>query len=489
MRKIIKKSIAVATVGALALGMTACGSDATSNSTSTASSSKSDKEYLDAFKKAGKAIADDSQGTAIQNVISLQGNSIEYLDVSTTDGDYTEYYVSDTSVLSDSEKETVHKSREEMSDDSSEDASASEEGTENKDSKEEDSSTDDSENATGETSSTDEGYVLSDWLTYTKDGKPDKFYTLNNSYTGEDKNKEWYIFGKDMTDLAAQRSSMFVDLLADGISNVEDQGTQTGTTEASGDVKVHIYTAKIKGDVVTKMLSLQGSMQYEDALSTIKTEGTKVDDIVLDQLNNYNDYYNSLWTVGDGDISWGIMEDKEGKLAFVDISTGGAGTTLTLTKELIVSGIDFRDKPDFSSNESYADFIVDAIKANMEAEHEAHTNAEAADGSTTGETVDGNTATDEFTAGESTTDDTDVTDATVSDDVTSKDTQGTEENATATEESNTTGTNAEAGTDTTENTEAKETDASKETAKTSKEDKAVDATPAADATKDASTSK
>lgn len=481
MRKIIKKSIAVATVGALALGMTACGSDATTNSTSTASSSKSDKEYLDAFKKAGKAIADDSQGTAIQNVISLQGNSIEYLDVSTTDGDYTEYYVSDTSVLSDSEKETVHKSREEMTDDSSEDADASEEGTENKDTKEEDSSADDSESASGETSSTDEGYVLSDWLTYTKDGKPDKFYTLNNSYTGEDKNKEWYIFGKDMTDLASQRSSMFVDLLADGISNVEDQGTQTGTTEASGDVKVHIYTAKIKGDVVTKMLSLQGSMQYEDALSTIKTEGKKVDDIVLDQLNNYNDYYNSLWTVGDGDISWGIMDDKEGKLAFVDISTGGAGTTLTLSKELIVSGIDFRDKPDFSSNESYADFIVDAIKANMEAEHEAHTNAEAADGSTTGETVDGTTATDE-----STTDDTDVTDATVSDDVTSKDTA---ENATTTEESNTTGTNTEAGTDATENAEAKETDASKETAKTSKEDKAVDATPAADATKDASTSK
>lgn len=482
MRKSIKKGIAVVTVGAMALGMTACGSDATTNSTSTASSSKSDKEYLDAFKKAGKAIADDSQGTAIQNVISLQGNSIEYLDVSTTDGDYTEYYVSDTSVLSDSEKETVHKSREEMTDDSSEDVDTSEEGTENKDSKEEDSSADDSESASGETSSTDEGYVLSDWLTYTKDGKPDKFYTLNNSYTGEDKNKEWYIFGKDMTDLASQRSSMFVDLLADGISDVEDQGTQTGTTEASGDVKVHIYTAKIKGDVVTKMLSLQGSMQYEDALSTIKTEGTKVDDIVLDQLNNYNDYYNSLWTVGDGDISWGIMEDKEGKLAFVDISTGGAGTTLTLTKELIVSGIDFRDKPDFSSNESYADFIVDAIKTNLEEEHEAHTNAEAANGSATGETVDGNTVTDESTA-----EGTDVTDATVSDDVTSKDTQGTVENATATEESNNTGTNAEAGTDTTE--AETETDASKETAKTSKEDKSVEATPAADATKDANTSK
>lgn len=485
MRKIIKKSIAVATVGAMALGMTACGSNATTDSTSTTSSSKSDKEYIDAFKKAGKAIADDSQGTAIQNVISLQGNSIEYLDVSTTDGDYTEYYVSDTSVLSDSEKETVHKSREEMTDDSSEDADTAD-GAENKDGKDKDSSTDDSENATGETSSSDEGYVLSDWLTYTKDGKPDKFYTLNNSYTGEGKDKEWYIFGKDMTDLASQRSSMFVDLLADGISEVEDQGTQTGTTEASGDVKVHIYTAKIKGDVITKMLSLQGSMQYEDALSTIKAEGTKVDDIVLDQLNDYNDYYNSLWTVGEGDISWGIMEDKEGKLAFISISTGGAGTTLTLSKELIVSGIDFRDKPDFSSNESYADFIVDAIKTNMEAEHEAHTNAEAANGSATGETVDGNTATDESTAGEYTTDDTDVTDATVSDDVTSKETQGTAENATATDESSNTDTKAEA------DTKATEADASKETAKsvdTSKDDKSVEATPAADATKDANTSK
>lgn len=482
MRKIIKKSIAVATVGAMALGMTACGSNATTDSTSTTASSKSDKEYLDAFKKAGKAIADDSQGTAIQNVISLQGNSIEYLDVSTTDGDYTEYYVSDTSVLSDSEKETVHKSREEMTDDSSEDVDTADDA-ENKDDKDKDSST---ENATGETSSSDEGYVLSDWLTYTKDGKPDKFYTLNNSYTGEGKDKEWYIFGKDMTDLASQRSSMFVDLLADGISEVEDQGTQTGTTEASGDIKVHFYTAKIKGDVITKMLSLQGSMQYEDALSTIKAEGTKVDDNVLDQLNDYNDYYNSLWTVGEGDIFWGIMEDKEGKLAFIDISTGGAGTTLTLSKELIVSGIDFRDKPDFSSNESYADFIVDAIKTNMEAEHEAHTNAEAANGSATGETVDGNTATDESTAGEYTTDNTDVTDATVSDDVTSKETQGTAENATATDESSNTDTKAEA------DTKATEADASKETAKsvdTSKDDKSVEATPAADATKDANTSK
>ena len=481
MRKIIKKSIAVATVGAMALGMTACGSDATTSTTSTAST-KSDKEYLDAFKKAGKAIEKDSEGTAIQNVISLQGNSIEYLDVSTTDGNYTEYYVSDTSVLSDTEKETVHQSREDTTDDSSEDASTTDESTENTENKD-DSSTDDSENASGETSSTDEGYVLSDWLTYTKDGKPDKFYTLNNSYTGEDDSKEWYTFGKDMTDLASQRSSMFVDLLASGISDIEDQGTQTGTTEASGDVNVHIYTAKVKGDVVSKMLSLQGSMQYEDALSTLKTKGTKVEDTVLDQLNSYNDYYNSLWTVGDGDISWGIMEDDAGKLAFVDISTGGAGTTLTLTKELIVSGIDFRDKPDFSSNESYADFIVDAIKTNMEAEHEAHTNAEPANGATADESTTDESATDEST--DATSEGTDVTDATVSDDVTSKETQGTAEDAT--DETNSTDTEAKADT---------ETDASKETTKKesteatdgAKTDKAADTTKA-DATKDADTSK
>lgn len=467
MRKIIKKSIAVATVGAMALGMTACGSDTTSSTTSTASSSKSDKEYLEAFKKAGKAVAG-SDGAAIQNVISLQGNSIEYLDVATTDGNYTEYYVSDTSVLSDTEKETVHQSREETTDDSSEDNT-----TESKDENSDSSDSEDSDSTSGETSSTDEGYVLSDWLTYTKDGKPDKFYTLNNSYTGEDDSKEWYTFGKDMTELAAQRSSMFVDLLADGISGVKDQGTQTGTTEASGDVNVHIYTAKIKGDVITKMLSLQGSMQYEDALSTIKSEGTKVEDNILDQLNTYNDYYNSLWTVGDGDISWGIMEDDAGKLAFVDISTGGAGTTLTLTKELIVSGIDFRDKPDFSSSEPYADFIVDAIKTNLEAEHEAHTQAEAESSDSTS-----TDATDESTDTSSDSTDANVTDATVADDVTNKEeTQGTD-----TAESE----------DATDDKAAEETDTSKSDDTSKKEadkDNSTDSTSSADASKDADTSK
>lgn len=485
MRKIIKKSIAVATVGAMALGMTACGSDATTNSTSTGTTSaKLDKEYIDMFKKAGKAT--DTEGSVIQNIVSLQGNSIEYLDVKTTDGSYTEYYVSDASTLTDEERSVLQDTKGAISDaDASTDEDSSEK-TDSKDSK--DSKSDTATDTTDDTDSTadtsiEEGFVLSDWLTY-KDGKADKFYTLNSSYAGEDSKdtgKEWYEFGNDMKDLASQRSSMYVDLLADGISDVEDQGTQKGTTESTGDVSVHVFTAKIKGDVVTKMLALQGSMQYQDALSTLKSSGKKVDSTVLDQIENYNDYYNSLWTVGDGDISWGIIDDKDGKLAFLDISTGGAGTTLSITKELVMEGVDLRDKPDFTSSEPYSDFIVNAIQESFKEEHEAHTNAEAADGSATGETVDGTTAADESTA-----EGTDVTDATVSDDVTSKDTQGSAENAT--EESNNTGTDAEAGTETTE----AETDASKETAKsddTSKEDKSAEATPAADATKDANTSK
>ena len=483
MRKIIKKSIAVATVGALALGMTACGSDATSNSTSTGTTSaKLDKEYIDMFKKAGKAT--DTEGSVIQNIVSLQGNSIEYLDVKTTDGSYTVYYVSDASTLTDEERSVLQDTKGTISDASTDEDSS--EKTDSKDAK--DSKSDNTTDTADDTDSTadtsiEEGFVLSDWLTY-KDGKADKFYTLNSSYAGEDSKdtgKEWYEFGNDMKDLASQRTSMYVDLLADGISDIEDQGTQKGTTESTGDVSVHVFTAKIKGDVVTKMLALQGSMQYQDALSTLKSSGKKVDSTVLDQIENYNDYYNSLWTVGDGDISWGIIDDKDGKLAFLDISTGGAGTTLSITKELVMEGVDLRDKPDFTSSEPYSDFIVNAIQESFKEEHEAHTNAEAADGSTTGETVDGTTATDESTA-----DGTDVTDATVSDDVTSKDTQGTEENATATEESNNTGTNAEAGTDTTESTEA---DASKETAKSDDTSKSVDATPAVDATKDANTSK
>lgn len=481
MRKIIKKSIAVATVGAMALGMTACGSDATSNSTSTdTTSAKLDKEYIDMFKKAGKAT--DTEGSVIQNIVSLQGNSIEYLDVKTTDGSYTEYYVSDASTLTDEERSVLQDTKGTISDaDASTDEDSSEK-TDSKDSKDTATDTTDDADSTTDTS-IEEGFVLSDWLTY-KDGKADKFYTLNSSYAGEDSKdtgKEWYEFGNDMKDLASQRTSMYVDLLADGISDVEDQGTQKGTTESTGDVSVHVFTAKIKGDVVTKMLALQGSMQYQDALSTLKSSGKKVDSTVLDQIENYNDYYNSLWTVGDGDISWGIIDDKDGKLAFLDISTGGAGTTLSITKELVMEGVDLRDKPDFTSSEPYSDFIVNAIQESFKEEHEAHTNAEAADESATGETVDGNTVTDE-----STTDGTDVTDATVSDDVTSKDTQGTAENAT--EESNNTGTDAEAGTETAET----ETNASKETTKsddTSKEDKSVEATPAADATKDANTSK
>lgn len=484
MRKSIKKGIAVVTVGAMALGMTACGSDATTNSTSTGTTSaKLDKEYIDMFKKAGKAT--DTEGSVIQNIVSLQGNSIEYLDVKTTDGSYTEYYVSDASTLTDEEKSVLQDTKGTISDASTDEDSS--EKTDSKDSKDSKSDTDtdttDNTDSTADTS-IEEGFVLSDWLTY-KDGKADKFYTLNSSYAGEDSKdtgKEWYEFGNDMKDLASQRSSMYVDLLADGISKVEDQGTQKGTTESTGDVSVHVFTAKIKGDVVTKMLALQGSMQYQDALSTLKSSGKKVDSTVLDQIENYNDYYNSLWTVGDGDISWGIIDDKDGKLAFLDISTGGAGTTLSITKELVMEGVDLRDKPDFTSSEPYSDFIVNAIQESFKEEHEAHTNAEAANGSATGETVDGNTATDESSA-----EGTDVTDATVSDDVTSKDTQGTAENATATEENNNTGTNAEAGTDTTE--AETETDASKETAKTSKEDKSVEATPAADATKDANTSK
>lgn len=365
MRKSFKKGIAVLTVGAIALGMTACGTGTDTSKIGAAkegTSSKLDKEYIDMFKKAGKAVAS-TQGSAVKNVINLQGTSVEFLDVFTTDGSYTEYFVSDTSALSEAEKGKVNSSEQETTDGADKD-------------KEDDTA--------GTAGASQEGYVLSDWLTYTKEGKADKFYTVNTSYTGEKDSSEWYEFGNDMRDLASERTSMYVDLLSTGISEVEDMGTQKGNTEATGSVDVRIFTAKLKGDVISKMLSLQGSMQYADALSTIKSKGTKVDDAVLAELNNYNDYFTSLWTVGDGEIAWGIMDDDEGKLAFVDITTGGAGTTLTITKELILGGVDFREKPDFSSSEPYAEFIVKALEADLKAQHEAHTNAEA-----NGEVVEG----------------------------------------------------------------------------------------------------
>lgn len=370
MRKSIKKSIAVLTVSAIALGMTACGTGMNTAKTGTVkegTSAKLDKEYIDMFKKAGKAVAS-TQGSAVKNVINLQGTSVEFLDVFTTDGSYTEYYVADTSALSEAEKGKVNSSEQETTDATDKD-------------KEDDTA--------GTAGASQEGYVLSDWLTYTKDGKADKFYTVNTSYTGEKDSSEWYEFGKDMKDLAAERTSMYVDLLSTGISEVEDMGIQKGNTEATGSVDVRIFTAKLKGDVISKMLSLQGSMQYADALSTIKANGTKVDEAVLNELNNYNDYFTSLWTVGDGEIAWGIMDDDEGKLAFVDITTGGAGTTLTITKELILGGVDFREKPDFSSSEPYAEFIVRALKEDLKAQHDAHTQAEA---EANGEVVEGETA-------------------------------------------------------------------------------------------------
>lgn len=381
MRKSFKKGIAVLTVGAIALGMTACGSGTDTAETSSKPSAKLDKEYIDMFKKAGKAVAS-TEGSAIKNVITMQGTSVEYLDVFTTDGSYTEYYVSDTSILSDAEKDKLANS--EQAEDT--------EGTSEEETKETSE-----ESTTGETdTSSTEGYVLSDWMTYTKDGKADKFYTVNTSYTGEDDGKEWYEFGKEMTDLASGRTSFYVDLLSEGISEVTDRGTEKGSTDATGDVDVKIFTAKLDGEVISKMLSLQGSMQYADALNTIKTKGTKVDEAVLDEIKNYNDYFTSIWTVGDGEISWGIMDDEEGKLAFVDIVTGGAGVTLTLTKELIMGGIDLRDKPDFSSSEPYDEFIVKAIAQNQQAEHEAHTQAEAeAEADANGAVVEDGTAADD----------------------------------------------------------------------------------------------
>lgn len=377
MRKSFKKGIAVLTVGAIALGMTACGASTDTAEESSKPSAKLDKEYIDMFKKAGKAVAG-TEGSAIKNVITMQGTSVEYLDVFTTDGSYTEYYVSDTSILSDAEKGKLADS--EQVEDTEDTEGTSEEDKETTE-----------ESTTGETdTSSTEGYVLSDWMTYTKDGKADKFYTVNTSYTGEDEGKEWYEFGEEMTELASGRTSFYVDLLSEGITEVVDRGTEKGSTDATGDVDVKIFTAKLDGEVISKMLSLQGSMQYADALSTIKSKGTKVDEAVLDEIKNYNDYFTSIWTVGDGEISWGIMDDEEGKLAFVDIVTGGAGVTLTLTKELIMGGIDLRDKPDFSSSEPYAEFIVKAIAENQQAEHEAHTQAEAeAEADANGAVVEG----------------------------------------------------------------------------------------------------
>lgn len=261
------------------------------------------------FKNGGVKLAEEKKYVVATTLETPEGN-LGYLEVTTPDGNYTEY------------KAETSK---------------------------------DSKSNGGVTSGSN--YMLYDWLT--TDGK---LYTLNSSYVENDtKSSMWMFMPEEYAKSLSERRTLYYKSLLSGMSDIKEGDTKEVDLGYSSKSTVQEYTCKIDSGVIKSMLGIDTLGLYNSLLSESKSKG---DENLQKLMEKYISDKNKTLTFSDGDMTFQIFD---GKLVGYTISCGGLGSTMKISKNLVMSDVELRALPDFESNlgayydtvKTYADFVAD----------------------------------------------------------------------------------------------------------------------------------
>lgn len=260
-----------------------------------------------AFRGGGKLLGESDRYVVATTIETPEGN-LGYLEVTTPDGNYTEY------------KANTEK---------------------------------DSKSNGGVTSGSD--YMLYDWLT-----TGGSLYTLNSSYEENSTTSNmWMSMPEAYSKLVSSRKTLYFKELGSGMRHVkkgEEKDVDLGYSTKS---KVQEYTCDITSSSVKSMLGIDTLGLYNSLLAEAKSKGDKN---MQNLMEGYITKQDDKLTFSDGTMTFQIFE---GKLVGYSIDCGGLGSTMKISKTLIMSEVELRALPDFESSvgeyyttvKSYADYV------------------------------------------------------------------------------------------------------------------------------------
>lgn len=205
--------------------------------------------------------------------------------------------------------------------------------------------------------STDSGYsyMLRDWLT-----NDNKLYEINPSYdessTSEIGKSMWLSTPKAYGVALNGRRTMYSDLIAKGVFTSSKSEEVTMDIGKGANVNVQTYKATISSSAIKKFF-MKDTYALLDSLLKEATENKNTD--LISYINDNLAKLNKALTFSNGDLTYGIYD---GKLVFWELETGGLGNTLTINKKLILSKLETRELPDFSSSISYYKYLDSQVK-------------------------------------------------------------------------------------------------------------------------------
>lgn len=190
-------------------------------------------------------------------------------------------------------------------------------------------------------------YIIYDYLT-----KDNEVYILNGSYNSSDEENDyiWLHMPKSYAEDISSRKYMYVDVMLDYLYNITYEGDMKFDETDSEEVSV--YTANIPDFLVKQICGVDTLGLYQN----IKNDNSDNEDIVS-LMNTYIDSLDDSLTFSKGSVVFGI--NKDGVLCYMQLSAGGLGTRMYYTKYLVQNdSIEVRDLPDFSNSEEYIDNIT-----------------------------------------------------------------------------------------------------------------------------------
>lgn len=198
---------------------------------------------------------------------------------------------------------------------------------------------------------TNNAYVLFDWLT-----SDNKLYEVNAYATEENADKLWLSMPDNLGVELSGRKTMYAELLSKGLYDCKENGEKDLNLGKASTSKVKMYKGKIKSETVKELFKKDSYSLYSELKEQCRVENDK------DSMNKVSDYMNQLdrnLTFSDAEFEFGIYDDD---LVYWSLTTGGLGSSMRVTKQLIVTEFQLRETPDFSK---VTDTYFDANKSKI----------------------------------------------------------------------------------------------------------------------------
>lgn len=182
-------------------------------------------------------------------------------------------------------------------------------------------------------------YMLSDWMT------EDSFYVWAMSNENE---AGFYTLPDSYRTICEQRRYLYADYIMKDIKDVKKSDSIVADL-GEGEQEYQIYKGTVSAEAITEIMKV-GSYDLYEALETQYAN----DEAIKKYASFMKDETGFNLVFGDAKATFAVAN---GELRYYTLEIGGLGTRMYLTKSVVKSTTDVREKPDFTGAKEYAELI------------------------------------------------------------------------------------------------------------------------------------